>query len=195
MENNNADSEKSFDETYAKKVEMFGHPYLEFQDYFNKYPVKGTVLDLGCGQGRDSLFLASMGYQVTAVDSSKVGVNQMLEKAKKQNLTLIGIAEDIFNLKIEANFDIILFDMLLHGFDNKQQTVLLEKYSKHLNNNGIICIVYPDDIDKNQFIDQFNLLQGKWQFIQEIDVKDVPKIDGETIDFEFRMMIVKYISK
>ena len=195
MKNNHPESEKTFDETYTEKEEMFGHPYRELQNYFKQYPIKGTVLDLGCGQGRDSLFLASLGYQVTAVDLSKVGVNQMMKQAEKQNLSLKGITADIFKAKIEGNFDIILFDMLLHGFDDKQQTALLEKYSKLLNNKGIICIVYPDDVDKNQFMDKLNVLQGNWQFIEEIDVKDVPQIDGETIDFEFKMMVVKYISK
>ena len=44
--------------------------------------------------------------------------------------------------------------MLLHGFEDKQQTALLEKYSQLLNDTGIICIVYPDDVDKNQFMDK-----------------------------------------
>jgi len=67
MENNSSKSE-SFDDAYDEKPELFGHPYKELQDYFNNCSVKGDLLDLGCGQGRDSLYLASIGYNVTAVD-------------------------------------------------------------------------------------------------------------------------------
>jgi len=81
MENNQGESE-SFDGTYDEKPEMFGHPYKELQHYFNNCPITGDLLDLGSGQGRDSLFLASIGYNVTAVDSSRVGIQQMLNKAQ-----------------------------------------------------------------------------------------------------------------
>ena len=34
----------------------------------------GRALDLACGTGRNALFLASLGWQVTAVDRSAVGI-------------------------------------------------------------------------------------------------------------------------
>ena len=58
MENNFSES---FDDTYDKKPELFGHSYKELQDYFSNCSVKGELLDLGRGQGRDSLYLASIG--------------------------------------------------------------------------------------------------------------------------------------
>jgi len=42
---------------------------------------KGIFLDLGCGQGRDSLFMWHEGFEVTAVDNSKEGI----ENIKKQS--------------------------------------------------------------------------------------------------------------
>ena len=128
MKNNHQESE-SFNCTYEDTPEMFGHPYKELQDYFSRYPKRGTVLDLGCGQGRDSIFLASLGYKVTSVDSSKIGVEQMISKAKEQELKLNGIVADVLNLKLEEKFDVILFDMLLHSFEKQQQFELLKKYS------------------------------------------------------------------
>ncbi len=50
---------------YYKKIDCFGKPYLGLRNFFKKYYPKGTVLDLGCGQGRDSIFLGRLGYQVT----------------------------------------------------------------------------------------------------------------------------------
>ena len=55
MKNNNAKTKPAFNEEYNKKQEFFGHPYQELQDYFNKQPKKGTLLDLGSGQGRDDI--------------------------------------------------------------------------------------------------------------------------------------------
>ena len=190
MENNNVEHD-SFDSTYDEKPEMFGHPYKELQDYFYKSTRRGTLLDLGCGQGRDSIFLASLGYQVTAVDSSKVGVNQMLKKAQSQGLEIDGIVNDIQNLKLQRKFDVILFDMLLHGFENQIQQELLGKYSNSLNKDGILCIVYPDDFQAEHFMNMLKSLSANWNLLEEITINDIPKIEGETIDFKFKMMVAQ----
>jgi SAM-dependent methyltransferase len=42
----------------------------------------GRALDLACGAGRNALFLASLGWQVTAVDRSAMGIRLLRERAK-----------------------------------------------------------------------------------------------------------------
>ena len=190
MENNDKGYD-SFDRTYNEKPEMFGHPYKELQDYFNKLTRRGTLLDLGCGQGRDSIFLASLGYQVTAVDISKVGINQMLKKAQAQGLYIEGIANDIQNLKFQKKYDVILFDMLLHGFENQTQLELLSKYSINLNKEGILCIIYPDDFQAKHFMDILKSLPTNWRLLEEITINDIPKIKDEVIDYKFKMMVAQ----
>lgn len=46
----------------------------------------GTVLDLGCGRGHDSLFLVQNNFIVTAVDSSEVVINQLIIKQNELSL-------------------------------------------------------------------------------------------------------------
>jgi len=185
------DLDHSFDETYKEKEEMFGHPYKELQDYFNNYPIKGSVLDLGCGQGRDSLFLASLGYNVTAIDNSKTGIKQMLKKADEQEIKLIGIVANVLKFKHEEKYDVILFDMLLHSFKKQQQEKLLRKYSNSLNKRGIICIVFPDDLKIDHFMSMIRSLPGDWKLLDEIIINDVPKIEEEDSDYTFVMMVVQ----
>ena len=190
MENNHQESE-SFDDTYDEKPEMFGHPYKELQDYFNNCPIMGDLLDLGCGQGRDSLFLASIGYNVTAVDSSKIGIQQMLKKAQSQGFKIDGTASDIQNLKLEKKFNVILFDMLLHGFEDSIQLELLRKYSSSLNNNGTMCIVYPDDFKADHFMNMLKSLTSNWNLLDEITINDIPKIEDDIIYYKFKLMVAQ----
>ena len=42
------------------------------------------LLELGAGQGRDSIFFASNGIQVAALDYSNAGIEIILNKAKKE---------------------------------------------------------------------------------------------------------------
>ena len=44
----------------------------------------GTALDVGCGEGADAIWLASQGWQVTAVDVSKVALRRGAEQAARQ---------------------------------------------------------------------------------------------------------------
>ena len=57
-----------------------------------------TVLDLGCGKGRHSLFLAELGFHVTAVDLSPEGIEQLQTEAKRKHL--------------ENNINTVVCDML-----------------------------------------------------------------------------------
>ncbi len=45
--------------------------------------VPGTALDLGCGQGRNSFWLASRGFKVTGLDLSPVAIEQATAVAKE----------------------------------------------------------------------------------------------------------------
>jgi 2-polyprenyl-3-methyl-5-hydroxy-6-metoxy-1,4-benzoquinol methylase len=194
MKQNNIKSNNSFDETYNKEEEFFGHPYQELQNFFQKYPIKGKLLDLGSGQGRDSIFLASIGYKVTAIDNSKVGVSQMQTKAKEKNLNIRAIAEDVLKVKLEEKFNIILMDMLLHTFTKDKQRETLKKFIKNLEVNGVFCIVFPDDINSGYFMELLNSLSNNWKLKEKIIIKDVPKISDRDSDFSFKMIVVKLIS-
>lgn len=185
------ETEHSFDDAYKEKEEMYGKPYQELQDYFEKLNPKSTILDLGCGQGRDALFLAKLGFDVTAVDISEVGVKQMLESAKGQDLYIEGIVADVLKLDIKKKYDVILFDMILHAFEESKQMEILKKYANNLHKNGLLCIVFPDDMKTEHFTNMLNTLSQKWKLKDEIVIRDVPKIDDEETDFTFMMIVLQ----
>ena len=62
---------------YEKNAEEFARStrdvrFTEIQDRFLKYiPTYGSILDFGCGSGRDSLYFKQKGYSVTSIDGSK----------------------------------------------------------------------------------------------------------------------------
>jgi len=54
---------------------------------FKKFGVK-RILELGCGQGRDTMFFALNGFDVHAVDSSKVAIESIFQKIGQRNISL-----------------------------------------------------------------------------------------------------------
>lgn len=70
----------------------------------------GKALDLACGAGRNAIFLAEKGFQVTAVDNSAVGIEIAKQRTKEKNLTIDFRAADLekgeFAIE-ESSYDLI----------------------------------------------------------------------------------------
>ena len=55
-----------------------------------------TVLESGCGQGRDTWFFVKNGLEVTALDYSEAGICQMKEKAKDAGVNVALKVHDLW---------------------------------------------------------------------------------------------------
>jgi len=79
---------RQWDETYKSK-EFFGSNPSELGikalEIFKKRGMR-KVLELGCGQGRDTWHFLKNGLEVTALDYSETGICYMRERAKEQGL-------------------------------------------------------------------------------------------------------------
>ncbi len=98
---------------------------------------KGFVLDLACGDGRNALFLAGNGFEVTAVDFSEAALNRLKRFAEKEKLTVYTKQMD---LCCEENFDSLgKFDMIVcNHYRLLSKTAMQLK--KHLTKNGVLWI-------------------------------------------------------
>lgn len=162
----------NYDEYYQTE-NLFGKPYPELISFYASFENKGKLLDLGCGQGRDAIALAKLGYQVTGIDYSSVGINQLNTIAKNENLPLKGIVGDIYQFSEFHKYDFILMDSMFHfGKKEKDKEVkfLENLFSKSATQTYItICIQNTkhkidtlDDIISSykniQIIDRINLV-------------------------------------
>lgn len=77
-----------------------------------------TALDLGCGEGGDTLWLASRGWQATGVDISPTAVQRGRERAQKLGLTAACtfISEDLSMWSPQATYDLVT-SSFLHSFE------------------------------------------------------------------------------
>lgn len=82
---------------------------VQLIDRFDRELPGRKALDIACGEGRNSLFLARRGYRVTAVDISDAGIEKGSRLARRERLpiTFLEIDLDLSPLP-EGPFDLIL---------------------------------------------------------------------------------------
>src|SRR5436309_10637111 len=105
----------SFNRVYGKPDDPFYYglkPSEELETFLHEtHPPTGEALDLGSGEGRNSLLLAHYGYHVHAVDSSSQGIQKLEQYAHSQGLENIdGEVADVRTVQLTANFyDVIVY--------------------------------------------------------------------------------------
>ena len=101
----------------------------------------GNALDMGIGGGRDALYLASIGYSVTAYDIT----HQFAEKcnliARENNLDVTSHAIDLLEIDIpKESFDLITSSWILHSLKKSDSEVLVEKIVNGLKPGGMVIL-------------------------------------------------------
>ena len=66
------------------------------------------ALDIACGEGRNSIFLAHHGFQVTAVDISNRGVEKGQRRMEKEGVTVDFRTDDLEGYEISEQYDLIV---------------------------------------------------------------------------------------
>lgn len=95
----------AYNERY-KKVHELGHlwftktPTPEVTSWirFMRVPMTEPILEIGCGEGRDALYLASLGYQLTAVDASPQAIQTCQRLARERRVTVNWQIHDALHL-------------------------------------------------------------------------------------------------
>lgn len=116
-------------EAATDDVEWYLEFYCKPEDYFakkyNTNPVhsevleametvkQGKALDLGCGQGRNSLFLAQQDFDVTAVDQNGLALEILQSIVEQEDLDMPVGLYDINSASIEQEYDFIVSTVVL----------------------------------------------------------------------------------
>jgi 2-polyprenyl-3-methyl-5-hydroxy-6-metoxy-1,4-benzoquinol methylase len=99
----------------------------------------GKVLDIGGGPGRYSLYLASIGYDVTLVDLSENNVEFAKTRAKELGLSIKAYqcdARNLSKLNLETYDNILIMGPLYHIYKEEDRINVIKEAKKYINKNG-----------------------------------------------------------
>jgi tellurite methyltransferase len=97
-----------WDRRYAEDSYQKNNPVTFLEGWLPRLSV-GRALDVACGAGRNTLFLAQAGYRVDAIDISAVGLNKARDKAENLGLDINWIEHDLDQpYQFDADYDLIV---------------------------------------------------------------------------------------
>ncbi|MCI8613714.1 MAG: methyltransferase domain-containing protein [Lachnospiraceae bacterium] len=101
-------------------------------------PVKPyRVLDIGCGEGKDAVFMAKCGYLVTAFDLSEQGIDKAKRLAEHNKAEVNFFKADIFDYRPERAYDIIFSSGVIHILPETMRKEFCDSLKLHTEDNGI----------------------------------------------------------
>ena len=145
-------------------------------------------LDLGCGNGADTLYLIERGYKVISVDYSKEAVYNINHNIKGGEGKILDMNEK-FTFK-DNSFYIIIADICLHFF-NEEKTIHIMNEIKRILNKGGLLISRVSSVNDKHFgagqgieLEKRYYDQGSWaqRYFNE---EDLNKFFGIIGNFSF----------
>ena len=124
-----------WDEYYKKDAApSFPSPFAEY--VANKLSKKQNILEIGCGNGRDSKFFSSKGHHVTGLDRSREAIE--LCKSLYSNESIKFFFGEITDIAKTNNkkYDLIYSRFVVHAMSINEELEMLKTSYQLLNNNG-----------------------------------------------------------
>ena len=104
-------------------------------------PTENTkVLDIGCGEGKDAVFMAEKGYDVTAFDLTENGIRKTIALAHKRGVKANAYVDDINTFETDEQFDIIFSTGTVQYIFDENKEAFFKKLEKITKPNGIVFI-------------------------------------------------------
>ena len=117
-----------------------GKPDFNLIETVTKIPIESCkALDIGCGTGDNSIWLAQKQFQITGTDVSEIAIEKAKEKALKNNAKCTFLVVDFFKSRIEgAPFGFVFDRGCFHTFDsNKERKKFSKNVASNLEKNGL----------------------------------------------------------
>jgi SAM-dependent methyltransferase len=129
-----------------------GKPDFNLIEVVTQNPIPGcSVLEVGCGTGDNSIWLAQNGFEVKGIDASDIAINKAIQKAREANAKCDFIVADFLKADIYgAPFGFVFDRGCFHSFDSaKDRKNFAQKVAAHLEEAGLwLTLVGNADEDR-----------------------------------------------
>jgi SAM-dependent methyltransferase len=138
-------SAEEWDERYSGEQVWSGRPNQALVAEVSELS-PGRALDVGCGEGADTVWLAQQGWQVTALDISPKAVQRTESAAARAGVAVEGVASGLVDASLaDASYDLVsaMYFVLLRTPTREAERRLLDLVVP----GGTLLVVHHADLD------------------------------------------------
>ena len=147
-------------------------PWRSFKNFANflkdKKIKSGRVLDLGCGYGAESIYLAKQGFNVTGIDINKGAIKFARDRAKKEQVKTRFICADALEYLRDCqneSVDITASASFLHALKKQERQQHIKQLLRVLKPDGYLYLITFSATDP---LCQFHCPRRRWMFRKHI---------------------------
>ena len=189
--------EKSWKKSKSKSYRTFDvdKSVKDFYSFLKLKKVKGNLLDLGCGNGRNTVFFEKKGFNVLGIDFAPSAVKVCKEYAKSKNSKANFVSGDVLKYPFKKNyFDVIVDCGCLHHIRKQYWTKYKNNLLKSIKEKGYFYLHGISDCAENKKLPK-HPYKRKWvvknghytSFFSKKDIQDFFGKDFKIIKtYEFK---------
>jgi len=130
------------------------------------------LVDLGAGEGRDSVFFALQGFSVLAVDISQAGLEKAVKLARENDITIETMEADINDIVLPKMFEVVYSIGTLQYIrpENRERQFGNIKSNTEIGGINVMCtfVEHPNvevapDWGKNEYLYESQELQSYYK--------------------------------
>jgi SAM-dependent methyltransferase len=158
----------AFEEYWNESHKKYFTGKIIYDNWLDKYldkisKCKTKILDLGCGEGNDTLYLIEKGYEVISLDYSKEALDIVKNNIRDSITVLADISK---KLPFEDNsFDIIVADLSLHYFDLETSKKIMMEIKRILTKHGCLLARVNSIYDLNYGANQGTKIEDDFYYV------------------------------
>ena len=146
----------------------------EFEYLLNN---QSKILEAGCGEGQNAIYLAQKGYQVDAFDLSENGIAKLKHRCKLSNTQVNAFVADLTKYQFEQYYDMVICFGTLHFVAKNDWKQFINNAKEYTNIGGIhIMQIFTDAVPASEDIAPFAIglakdeeikgLYADWEILQ-----------------------------
>lgn len=134
-----------WDQRYSDEERVWSAEPNVFVAQYLSGRTPGVAVDLGAGEGRNAVWLAQQGWDVTAVDFSAVGLAKARAAARDAGVQLATVVADAEHYEPTMPVDLVLLSYL--QIPDAAQRRVLRRVTQWLNPGGAVFVVAHDKLN------------------------------------------------
>lgn len=204
-----------FYDTFQNIPFFVNKPDENLVHYFEKNMINpGKVLEIGCGAGRNAIYLAKNGCSVVGVDISDKALKWAQRRMNEENVNIEFVCANIFELDYEQNsFDFIYDSGCFHHIAPHRRVSYIDMIDKLLKPGGYFALCSFEEngayggsamTDEEVYLKQSlegglgytqNQLKEIFHFLEEIEIRKMLSRSSEDLYFGLDGFIVGLFKK